>query len=82
MSVRKYSFDVEMLRVAQLLKLRVIELPVSIEMKAEFNLRDIIRILIDLLGIAFFRNVYRCTAYPLYNGSQLSTPYITLSIFW
>jgi glycosyltransferase involved in cell wall biosynthesis len=51
--VKRYAFDVELLAVAKLFGLKVAEMPVKINMDASFNLRDICRMLVDLLGITY-----------------------------
>jgi hypothetical protein len=53
LSVKRYAFDVEVLAVAQLLGMRVVEMPVNIRMDAHFKLKDVFRMVIDLLGIAY-----------------------------
>lgn len=52
--VKRYTFDVELLAIASLLKLRIRELPVNIELKGGFRFRDILRMFVDLMGI-FYR---------------------------
>jgi len=59
MSVKRYAFDVEMLTVAQLLNCRVKELPVEIKLGGRFSLREVARMFIDLLGIAYRLRVKR-----------------------
>jgi len=58
-SVRKYAFDVEMLAVAQLLECRIKELPIEITLGAQFRLRHMVRMLIDVLGIAYRLRIKR-----------------------
>ena len=53
LSVKKYAMDVEILTVAQLLNLRIAELPVSLKLGGGFSFGSIIRMLVDLLGIAY-----------------------------
>jgi glycosyltransferase involved in cell wall biosynthesis len=53
LAVKRYAFDVELLVVAHLYGLKVIEMPVCLELKAPFKLRAICRMLLDLLGIAY-----------------------------
>jgi len=54
LSVKHYAFDVEVLTVAKLLGLRVKEVPVQLELKCHgFSPRAIIRMFVDLLGIAY-----------------------------
>lgn len=53
LTVKRYAFDVELLVLAKLLGLKVIELPVNIRLRNSFSLRDIWRMLLDLLGVAY-----------------------------
>jgi len=53
LSVKKYAFDAELLTVATLLNLRIKELPVEIDLKATFNVKQVFRMFVDLLGIAY-----------------------------
>lgn len=51
LAVRRYAFDVELLVIANLHGLRVVELPVTLKMECLFSLREVWRMFIDLLGI-------------------------------
>ncbi len=53
LSVKKYAFDVEVLLVAQLLGMKIVELPVTIHLDATFGVRHMVRMAIDLLGITY-----------------------------
>jgi glycosyltransferase involved in cell wall biosynthesis len=53
LSVKKYAFDAELLAVASLLNLRLRELPVHIQLRAGFSVRQVFRMMIDLLGISY-----------------------------
>jgi len=53
LAVKRYAFDAELLAVASLVGLRIRELPVDIELKASFRPTQIMRMLLDLLGIAY-----------------------------
>jgi glycosyltransferase involved in cell wall biosynthesis len=53
LSVKRYAFDAELLAVASLFNYRIKELPVSIDLKATFSARQVFRMFIDLLGIAY-----------------------------
>lgn len=53
LSVKKYAFDVEVLVVARLLDFKIVELPVNVEMDVQFRVRHIVRMFVDLLGIAY-----------------------------
>jgi glycosyltransferase involved in cell wall biosynthesis len=57
--VKRYAFDVELLAVASLLKLRIVELPVIMELKERFRLLEVFRMLMELLGIAYRLRVIR-----------------------
>lgn len=59
LAVKRYAFDVELLALANLYGLRVVEMPVSIRMKGLFSLRDVGRMFVDLLGIAYRLRVTR-----------------------
>ena len=52
-SVKKYAFDVELLVVAKLLKLKIVELPIVVTLSDGFRKRHMLRMLVDLLGIAY-----------------------------
>lgn len=52
-SVRKYAFDVEVLTIATLLNKKIAVVPVEIHGNALFSLRNIVRMFVDMLGIAY-----------------------------
>ncbi len=53
LSVKRYAFDAELLAVASVLDFRIKELPVNIDLRATFSARQVFRMLIDLLGVAY-----------------------------
>ena len=53
MSVKRYAFDIEFLTIASLLGLRVVELPIEIELNVIASPKRIVRTLIDILGITY-----------------------------
>ena len=53
MAVKRYAFDVEFLVIADLLKLRVVELPVTMKLKKGFKVGEIMRMALDVLGVAY-----------------------------
>ncbi len=53
LAVKRYAFDVELLAVANLYGLKVVEMPVSIKLDAKFNPREMLHMFVDLLGIAY-----------------------------
>ena len=64
--VKRFAFDVELLAVANLFGLKVIEMPVHLRMNTSFNPIEGLRMFVDLLGIAYRLKVihfYQRTAY-------------------
>jgi glycosyltransferase involved in cell wall biosynthesis len=59
LSVKRYAFDAELLAVATLLDYGIEELPVDIDLNASFSTRQVVRMLIDLLGITYRLRVTR-----------------------
>jgi len=53
LSVKRYAFDAELLAVASLFDFRIKELPVNVDLKATFSTKQVFRMLVDLLGIAY-----------------------------
>lgn len=63
LAVKRYAFDVELLAMANLCGLKVVELPVNIRMRGLFDLREVWRMFLDLLGIAYRLRIskyYQC----------------------
>jgi hypothetical protein len=58
-SVKRYAYDVEVLAIAELLHLRVAELPVTIDQKSMFAARHVVYMAVDLLGIVYRLRVLR-----------------------
>jgi dolichol-phosphate mannosyltransferase len=53
LAVKRYAFDVELLAVANLYGLKVIEMPVNIKLDAKFKPREMWHMFMDLLGITY-----------------------------
>lgn len=53
LTVKRYAYDVELLAVANLCGLKIVEMPVDIRLNGLFNPREIWRMFVDLLRIAF-----------------------------
>jgi dolichol-phosphate mannosyltransferase len=53
LAVKRYAFDVELLAVANLYGLKIVELPVNIKLDAKFKPKEMWHMLMDLLGIAY-----------------------------
>jgi len=58
-SVKAYAFDVELLVLANLLGMRIAELPASVTLESSFRSRNILRMLVDVLGIAYRLRIKR-----------------------
>jgi glycosyltransferase involved in cell wall biosynthesis len=74
LAVKRYAFDVELLAVANLYGLKVVEMPVNIRLRGLFSLKDVWKMFIDLLGISYRLRVLRwyqrvltvkCSKYPV-----------------
>lgn len=59
LSVKRYAFDVELLVLARLSRLKVVELPVKLKLPKLFSFREAWRMFYDLLGIAYRLRVER-----------------------
>jgi dolichol-phosphate mannosyltransferase len=65
LAVKRYAFDVELLTVARLCGLRVVEMPVNLKMQGLFSFREIWKMFVDLLGIAYRLRVTRWYQRPI-----------------
>jgi dolichol-phosphate mannosyltransferase len=72
LAVKRYAFDVELLAVAHLYGLKVVEMPVKIKLDAAFKPLEMWRMFIDLLGIAYRLRIIHWYQRPLAkkNGFQ------------
>ena len=59
LTVKRYAFDVEMLALANLLGLKVVELPINIRIRNLLCLQEVWRMFLDLLGITYRLRVLR-----------------------
>ena len=78
LAVKRYAFDVELLAVANLYGLKVVEMPVNLQMGASFSLRDVGKMLVDLLGIAYRLRIIHWyqRQFPTKNGLQRFTSFV------
>jgi len=53
LAVKRYAFDVELLAVANLRGLKIVEMPVNIKLDAKFKPKEMWHMFLDLLGIAY-----------------------------
>jgi hypothetical protein len=72
LAVKRYAFDVELLAVANLCGLRVVEMPINIKLDVKFNPREMWLMFIDLLGIAYRLRIIHSYQHklPQKNGLQ------------
>jgi len=59
LTVKRYAFDVEMLALANLLRLKVVELPINIRIHNFLCLQEVWMMFLDLLGITYRLRVLR-----------------------
>lgn len=53
LSVKRYAFDVELLAVANLYGLKIVEMPTRLRIRRAFRITEVFRMFVDLLGIAY-----------------------------
>jgi glycosyltransferase involved in cell wall biosynthesis len=53
LAVKRYAFDVELLTVANLYGLRIVEMPTRIRIAESFKRKELFKMFVDLLGIAY-----------------------------
>jgi dolichol-phosphate mannosyltransferase len=72
LAVKRYAFDVELLAVAHLYGLKVVEMPVNIKLDASFKPNEMLHMFVDLLGIAYRLRIIHWYQRPLSkkNGFQ------------
>ncbi len=76
LSVKKFAFDVEALTVANLMNLRIVEMPVRMELNSGFALRHMFSMLVDLAGITYRLRVKRWYQSNLNNVKPMYKPVI------
>ena len=59
MLVKRYAFDVEMLAIASKLNLKIKESPINITLNSSFNIGEMFKMFIDVLGISYRLRVIR-----------------------
>ena len=59
LAVKRYAFDVELLAVASLYGLKIVEMPTQLRIRNSFNVKEILHMFVDLLGIAYRLRVLR-----------------------
>jgi hypothetical protein len=59
LSVKRYAFDAELLTVANLLGMKIVEIPAFVKLESRFRSGNIMRMFVDVLGIAFRLRIRR-----------------------
>jgi glycosyltransferase involved in cell wall biosynthesis len=76
LAVKRYAFDVELLTVAHLYNLKIIEMPVRVKLGSPFKAKEIWRMFVDSLGIAYRLRIIHWYQRPMpYNDAE-NTGYI------
>jgi len=78
LAVKRYAFDAELLAVATLLGFRIKELPVNIDLKASFSGKEVARMLLDLLGIAYRLRIKKWYQRNFIRMKSTNKPLLTL----
>jgi glycosyltransferase involved in cell wall biosynthesis len=63
--VKRYAFDVELLAVASLYHLKIVEMPAQLRIRESFRLNEVFKMFTDLLGIAYRLRVTHWYQTPL-----------------
>jgi dolichol-phosphate mannosyltransferase len=66
LAVKRFAFDVELLTVANLYGVKIVEMPVIMTIDSSFNIREIWQMFVDLLGISYRLRVIRWYQHQLY----------------
>ena len=53
LAVKRYAFDVELLTVAHINNLKIAEMPIKLNLESSFKPKEMLRMFVDLLGIAY-----------------------------
>jgi len=53
LTVKRYAFDVELLALANLIGLKIVELPINVRLRNLLSVREVWRMFLDLLGITY-----------------------------
>jgi hypothetical protein len=52
-AVKRYAFDVELLAIATKLDLKIKELPIRVTMDSSFNMKEIVKMFLDVMRISY-----------------------------
>ncbi|MEM1554494.1 MAG: glycosyltransferase family 2 protein [Thermoproteota archaeon] len=68
--VKRYAFDVEVLAIANMLNMKIREVPVKIEQKSMFSFKAMMQMLIDIMGIFYRLRITRWYQKKLQESKQ------------
>ena len=71
LAVKRYAFDVELLAVAKLSGLKVVEMPVKLKLVSSFKPAEVWHMFVDLLGIAYRLRITRWYQQQIYPQNNL-----------
>lgn len=71
LAVKRYAFDVELLALAHLYGLKIVEMPVKLKLASPFKPKDAWRMFVDLLGIAYRLRIIRWYQRQIYPKNNL-----------
>lgn len=63
MFINGYAFDVELLTLATIMKLKIKEMPIEINIDQKFKIKNALRMLLDVLWISYKYRIKRCVAF-------------------
>ena len=72
--VKRFAFDVELLAVASLYGLKIIEMPTQLRIKSSFRLQEMCKMFVDLLGIAYRLRVIHWYKRPVVAQNEPQDP--------
>jgi dolichol-phosphate mannosyltransferase len=70
LAVKRYAFDVELLALAHLYDLKIVELPVKLKLDSSFKTKNAWHMFVDLLGIAYRLRIIRWYQRQFYSSEK------------
>jgi glycosyltransferase involved in cell wall biosynthesis len=70
LAVKRYAFDVELLALAHLFDLKIVELPVKLKLDSSFKPENAWHMFVDLLGIAYRLRIIRWYQRQFYSSEK------------
>jgi glycosyltransferase involved in cell wall biosynthesis len=79
LAVKRYAFDVELLAVAHMYGLKIVEMPVKLTLSSSFKPKEALRMFLDLLGIAYRLRVIHWYQRQIFTQSFLKNRFLSES---